>query len=43
LQGCLKLANRSQPFTILAGHVEEVLQFKKFFFGLSIHALIPKI
>jgi len=29
-------------FTILSGH-EEVLLFNKFFFGLSIHALVPKI
>jgi len=46
-QGCPKLANRSQPlvgrkFTILAGHVEEVLPFNKFF-RLSIYALVPKI
>ena len=35
LQGCPKLANRSQPlvgkFTVLSGHVEEVLLFNKFF------------
>ena len=36
LQGCPKLANRSQPlvgrkFTILSGHVEEVLVFNKLF------------
>ena len=38
LQGCPKLANRSQPllgqFTILWGHVEEVSVFNKFFFQL---------
>jgi len=33
----------SRPkFTILSGHVEEVLLFNKFF-RLSIHALVPKI
>jgi len=30
-------------FTILSGHVEDVLLFDKFFFELSIHALVPKI
>jgi len=30
-------------FTILSGHVEEVLLLKKFFFRLSIHALVAKI
>jgi len=30
-------------FTILQGHVEEVLLFKKFFFLLSIHAFVAKI
>ena len=30
-------------FTILWGHVEEVLLFNKFFFQLSIHALVVKI
>ena len=39
LQGCPKLANRSQPlvgrkFTILLGHIEEVLLFNKFFFPI---------
>ena len=29
-------------FTILSGHVEEVLLFNKFFFRLSIHALVVK-
>ena len=48
LQGCPKLANRSQPlvgrkFTILWGHVEEVSVFNKFFFRLSIHASAAKI
>jgi len=34
----------SRPkFTILSGHVEEVLVFNKFFFRLSIHALAAKI
>ena len=34
----------SRPkFTILAGRVEEVLLFNKFFFRLLIHALVPKI
>ena len=34
----------SRPkFTILSGHVEEVLLFNKFFFRLSIDALVPKI
>jgi len=34
----------SRPkFTILSGHVEEILLFNKFFFWLSIHALVPKI
>ena len=34
----------SRPkFTILSGHVEEVLLFNKFFFRLSMHALVPKI
>ena len=30
-------------FTILSGHVEEVLVLNKFFFRLSIHALVAKI
>ena len=34
----------SRPkFTILSGHVEEVLLFNKFFFRLSIRALVLKI
>ena len=34
----------SRPkFTILQGHVEEVLLLKKFFFRLPIHALVAKI
>ena len=49
LQGCPKLVNRSQPlvgggpkFTVLSGHVEEVLLFNSFF-RLSIHSLVAKI
>jgi len=30
-------------FAILCGHVEEILLFNKFFFRLSIHALLVKI
>jgi len=30
-------------FTIFSGHVEEVLLLNKFFFRLSIHALVAKI
>jgi len=30
-------------FTILCGHVDEILLFNKFFFRLSIHALLAKI
>jgi len=30
-------------FTILSGHVEEVLLFKQDFFRLSMHALVAKI
>ena len=30
-------------FTILSGHVEKVLLLNKFFFRLSIHALVAKI
>jgi len=30
-------------FTILSGHVEKVLMLNKFFFQLSIHALVAKI
>jgi len=30
-------------FTILWGHVEEILLLKGFFFRLSIHALVAKI
>jgi len=33
----------SRKFTILSEHVEELLLFNKFFFRLSIHALVPKI
>jgi len=34
----------SRPnFTILSGHVEELLLLNKFFFRLSIHALVAKI
>ena len=39
-----QISATSRPkFTILSGHVEEVLVFNKFFFRLSIHALVPKI
>jgi len=35
---------KSRPkFTILSGHVEEVLLRNKFFYQLSMHALVPKI
>jgi len=30
-------------FTILSGHVDEILPFNNFFFRLSIHALVAKI
>jgi len=30
-------------FTLLWGHVEEILVLNKFFFRLSIHALVVKI
>ena len=30
-------------FTILSGYIEEVFLFNKFFFRLSIHALVAKI
>ena len=34
----------SRPkFTILSGHVEEIMLFNKFFYPLSIHALVVKI
>ena len=33
----------SGKYTILCGHVEEVLMLNKFFFRLSIHALVAKI
>ena len=34
----------SRPkFTILCGHVEEILLLNKFFFRLSTHALVAKI
>ena len=53
-QNLLKLAgvpqtmDRCQPlvdlkFTILWGHLEEILLLNKFFFRLSIHALFAKI
>ena len=32
-----------RKFTILSGHVDEVLLLNKFFFRLSIHALFAKI
>ena len=46
--GVPKLPKRSQPasgpkFTILWAHVEEILLLNKFFFRLSIHALVAKI
>jgi len=42
-QTCQRISAVSGPkFTILSGHVEEVLLFKSFF-RLSIHALIAKI
>jgi len=38
------IAAVSEPkFTILSGHVEEVLLFNKFFPRLSIHALVAKL
>ena len=37
------LATSGPKFTILLGHVEEVLLFNKFFFRLLIHALVAKI
>jgi len=54
MQSLLKFAGVSQTpeptsavsgrkFAILWGHVEEVLLFNKFFFRLSIHALVSKI
>ena len=30
-------------FTILRGHVEDILLLNKFFFRMSIHALVAKI
>ena len=39
-----KISAASGPkFTILQGHVEEILLLNKFFFRLSIHALVAKI
>ena len=39
-----KISAASGPkFTILWGHVEEILLLNKFFFRLSIHALFAKI
>ena len=37
------LAASWPKFTILRGHVEEILLRNKFFFRLSIHALVAKI
>ena len=37
------LAVSGPKFTILSGYVEEVLLLNKFFFRLSIHALVVKI
>jgi len=40
----LMISAVSEPkFTILSGHVAEVLLLNKFFFRLSIHALVAKI
>ena len=36
-------ADSMPKFTILWGHVEEILLLKKFFFRLSIRALVAKI
>ena len=36
-------ATSGPKFTILWGHVEEILPLNKFFFRLSIHALFAKI
>ena len=36
-------AARGSKFTILCGHVGEMLLLNKFFFRLSIHALVAKI
>jgi len=46
--GCRKLVNRSQPLVgrsspYCGGHVEGILLFNKFYFRLSIHALVAKI
>jgi len=39
-----KISAASGPkFTILWGHVQEILLLNKFFFRLSIHALVAKI
>ena len=39
-----RISAASRPkFTILCGHVEEILLLNKFFFRLSIHALVAKI
>jgi len=37
------LAVSGPKFTVLSGHVEEVMLLNKFFFRLSIHALFAKI
>jgi len=36
-------AASGSKFTILWGHAEKILLFNKFFFRLSIHALVAKI
>jgi len=41
--GCRKLAVSGPRFTILCGHVEEILLFNQLFFRLSICALVAKI
>jgi len=39
-----RISAASRPkFTILCGHMEEILLLNKFFFRLSIHALVAKI
>jgi len=42
IRQCISAVSRLK-FTILSGHVEEASLFNKFFFRLSIHALVPKI
>jgi len=39
-----RISATSRPkFTILCGHVEEILVLNKYFFRLSIHAFVAKI